>query len=107
MELSVHDNVPWIRKSRSVSPPSRGHVYSGKKKTHTVKNNMIVPLWKRRVEYLGHTHRFEYHDWMMNMEPAAIRLQEHIVLNGDNLGEMNPCPIEYRSIFIKEIKSSE
>jgi len=26
------------------------------------------------------------------------------VVNGDNLGEMNPCPIEYRNIFIKEIE---
>jgi hypothetical protein len=28
-------------------------------------------------------------------------------VNGDNLGEENPCPIEYRNIFIKEIKSSQ
>ncbi|NQT84686.1 hypothetical protein HQ563_16830 [bacterium] len=48
--------------------------------------------------------KFEFHDWMMNMEPAPIRLQKHIVVNGDNLGEMNPCPIEYRNIFIKEIE---
>ena len=48
---------------------------------------------------------FEFHDWMMSMEPAPIRLQKHIVVNGDNLGEMNPCPIEYRNIFIKEIEA--
>jgi len=47
---------------------------------------------------------FKYHDWMINMEPAPIRLQKHIVVDGDNLGKMNPCPIEYRNIFIKEIK---
>jgi len=45
--------------------------------------------------------RFEYHDWMMNMEPAPIRLQKHIVVHGQNLGAENPCPIEYRNIFIK------
>jgi hypothetical protein len=44
---------------------------------------------------------------MMNTEPAPIRLQKHIVVDGDNLGEMNPCPIEYRNIFIKEIESSK
>jgi len=46
---------------------------------------------------------FKYHDWMLNMEPAPIRLQKHIVVYGDNLGKMNPCPIEYRNIFIKEM----
>ena len=44
---------------------------------------------------------------MMNMEPASIRLQKHIVVHGDNLGKENPCPIEYRNIFIKELKSSK
>jgi len=41
------------------------------------------------------------------MEPAIIRFQKHVVVNGDNLGEMNGCPIEYRNIFIKEINSSK
>jgi hypothetical protein len=46
---------------------------------------------------------FTYHDWMLNMEPAPIRLQKHIVVHGDNLGAENPCPIEYRNIFIREL----
>jgi len=36
--------------------------YSGKKKTHTVKNNVIVTLGNRRVEYLGHTWEGKKHD---------------------------------------------
>ena len=36
--------------------------YSGKKKTHTVKNNLIVILGKRRVEYLGRTWEGKKHD---------------------------------------------
>lgn len=48
--------------------------------------------------------RFKYHDWMINMAPAPIRLQKHIVVHGDNLGKENPCPIEYRNIFIRELK---
>ena len=51
--------------------------------------------------------KFEFHDWMMNTEPAPIRLQKHIVVHGDNLGKENPCPIEYRNIFIKEIAEDE
>ncbi len=70
---------------------------------HTVKLTMKGRTFS--AEYDGEVlhDNFKYHDWMMNMEPAPIRLQKHIMVNGDNLGEMNPCPIEYRNIFIKEI----
>jgi hypothetical protein len=50
---------------------------------------------------------FRYHNWMLSMEPAPIRLQKHIVVDGDNLGEMNACPVEYRNIFIKELDPAE
>lgn len=46
---------------------------------------------------------FQFHDWMMNMEPAPIMLQKHMVVRGDNLGDENPCPIQYRNVFIKEL----
>ncbi|MCK4294980.1 MAG: DUF1080 domain-containing protein, partial [Planctomycetes bacterium] len=74
---------------------------------HTVKLTMKGRTFS--AEYDGEVlyDKFEYHDWMMNMEPAPIRLQKHIVVHGDNLGKENPCPIEYRNIFIKEIKSSK
>jgi hypothetical protein len=74
---------------------------------HTVKLTMKGRTFS--AEYDGEVllDNFEYHDWMMNMEAAPIRLQKHIVVHGDNLGEENPCPIEYRNIFIKELKSSK
>ncbi|MHC4543695.1 MAG: 3-keto-disaccharide hydrolase [Planctomycetota bacterium] len=74
---------------------------------HTVKLTMKGRTFS--AEYDGEVlyDKFEFHDWMMNMEPAPIRLQKHIVVHGDNLGKENPCPIEYRNIFIKEIKASE
>ena len=74
---------------------------------HTVKLTMKARTFS--AEYDGQVlyDNFEYHDWMISMEPAPIRLQKHIVVNGDNLGKMNPCPIEYRNIFIKEIKPSK
>jgi 3-keto-disaccharide hydrolase len=46
---------------------------------------------------------YQFHDWMMNLEPAPILLQKHMVVRGDNLGAENPCPIEYRNVFIKEL----
>ncbi len=74
---------------------------------HTVK--LTVQGRTITTEYDGEVllDNFQYHDWMLNMEPAPIRLQKHIVVHGDNLGKENPCPIEYRNIFIKEIKPSE
>ena len=48
--------------------------------------------------------RFRFHDWMMNMDPAPILLQKHMVVRGSSLGEENPCPIEYRNVFIKELE---
>jgi hypothetical protein len=38
------------------------------------------------------------------MKPSAISFQKHRFTEGDKPGEKNPCPIEYRNIFIKEIK---
>ena len=74
---------------------------------HTVKLTMKGRTFS--AEYDGEVlyDKFEFHDWMMNMEPAPIRLQKHIVVHGDNLGKENLCPIEYRNIFIKEIESSK
>ncbi|NIS50118.1 MAG: DUF1080 domain-containing protein [Phycisphaerae bacterium] len=74
---------------------------------HTVKLTMKGRTFS--AEYDGEVlyDNFEYHDWMINMEPAPIRLQKHIVVHGDNLGKENPCPIEYRNVFIKEIQNSD
>jgi len=73
---------------------------------HTVK--LTIQGRTFSAEYDGEVlyDNFQFHDWMMNMEPAPIRLQKHIVIDGDNLGKMNPCPIEYRNIFIKELDLS-
>ena len=72
---------------------------------HTVKLTMQGRTFS--AEYDGEVlyDHFEFHDWMMNLEPAPIVLQKHIVVHGDNLGAENPCPIEYRNIFIKELQA--
>jgi len=74
---------------------------------HTVK--LTVQGRTFSAEYDGELihDNFKYHDWMINMEPAPIRLQKHIVVYGDNLGATNACPIEYRNIFIKELGPGE
>jgi len=72
---------------------------------HTVKLTVIGK--NVTAEYDGEIilDKFEYPEGILSTEPAIIRFQKHVFVNGDNLGEMNPCPIEYRNIFIKEIKA--
>jgi hypothetical protein len=75
---------------------------------HTVKLTMQGRILS--AEYDGEVlyDRFIYPDWMMNLEPAPIRLQKHVFFDDDDvLGKMNPCPIEYRNIFIKQLDPSE
>ena len=50
------------RRQRPRDQEKQKRFYSGKKKTHTVKNNLIVTLGKRRVEYLSGTWEGKKHD---------------------------------------------
>lgn len=50
------------RRQRPSDQEEQKQFYSGKKKTHTVKNNVIVTLGKRRVEYLSGTCEGKKHD---------------------------------------------
>jgi hypothetical protein len=50
------------RRQRPKDPVKQKIFYSGKKKTHTVKNNVIVAMGKRKVEYLGSTWEGKKHD---------------------------------------------
>ena len=85
---------------RRGEPPRFRPIYPEVGVWHTVKLTMRGRTFS--AEYDGEVihDNFVYHDWMLNMEPAPIRLQKHIVVHGDNLGKENPCPIEYRNIFI-------
>jgi len=50
------------RRQRPKDKEEQKLFYSGKKKTHTVKNNVIVTLANRKVEYLGDTWEGKKHD---------------------------------------------
>ena len=71
---------------------------------HTVKLTLIGKTLS--AEFDGETiiDRYEYADGILSMEPSVIRLQKHAPC--DIEGEMSDCPIEFRNVFIKEIKSS-
>jgi hypothetical protein len=53
------------RRQRPKDQEEQKRFYSGKKKTHTVKNNVIVTLGHKRVEYLGSTWEGKKHDKSM------------------------------------------
>ena len=69
---------------------------------HTVKLTLIGKTLS--AEYDGETiiDQYEYADGILSMEPSVIRLQKHPP--SEIGGEMSDCPIEFRNIFIKEIK---
>ncbi len=50
------------RRQRPKDDTAQKKVYSGKKKAHTVKNNVLVTVGERRVEYLGQTWEGKKHD---------------------------------------------
>jgi len=70
---------------------------------HSVKLTMIGRTLSAELDGELLYDGVEYPEWLMSMEPAPIRLQKHVFVDGEGLGPMNPCPIEYRSIFIREL----
>ncbi|MFC1597475.1 DUF1080 domain-containing protein, partial [Planctomycetota bacterium] len=71
---------------------------------HTVKLTLIGKTLS--AEYDGETilDHYEYAEGILSMEPSVIRLQKHPP--SEIGGEMSDCPIEFRNVFIKEIKPS-
>jgi len=49
-------------RQRPRDPDAQSAYYSGKKKKHTVKNNLLVGVKDRLVKYLGQTHEGKKHD---------------------------------------------
>ena len=71
---------------------------------HTVKLTLVGRTLS--AEYDGETiiDRYEYAEGILSMEPSVIRLQKHPP--SEIGGEVSDCPIEFRNIFIREIKPS-
>ena len=69
---------------------------------HTVKLTLVGKTLS--AEYDGETiiDEYEYADGVLSMEPSVIRLQKHPP--SEIGGEMSDCPIEFRNVFIKELK---
>ena len=89
---------------RRVEPPRVKYIDPEVGVWHTVKLTLIGKTLS--AEYDGETiiDNYEYADGILSMEPSVIRLQKHPPC--EIAGEMSDCPIEFRNIFIKEIKPS-
>jgi len=87
---------------RRVEPPRGKYIDPEVGVWHTVKLTLIGKTLS--AEYDGETiiDNYEYADGILSMEPCVIRLQKHAPCEIG--GEMSDCPIEFRNIFIKEIK---
>jgi hypothetical protein len=89
---------------RRVEPPRVKYIDPEVGVWHTVKLTLIGKTLS--AEYDGETiiDQYEYADGILSMEPSVIRLQKHPPCEIG--GEMSECSIEFRNIFIKEIKPS-
>ncbi|MCK5407747.1 MAG: sulfatase-like hydrolase/transferase, partial [Candidatus Krumholzibacteria bacterium] len=74
---------------------------------HTVKLRVVGRTVSAEYDSEVLYDKFEYPEWLLKTEPSNIILQKHQVVRGQGLGEENPCPIEFRNVFIKELKSGK
>ena len=74
---------------------------------HTVKLTVIGKNVTAELDGEVILDRFEYPEGILSTKPNPIRFQKHRFTEGSKPGERNPCPIEFRNIFIKEIQTAE
>ena len=70
---------------------------------HTVKITMAGRTISAELDGKMMIDRFEFPEWLLGTGPAPIRFQKHKFLENEKTGKKNPCPIEFRNLFIKEI----
>nr|VFK28155.1 MAG: DDE superfamily endonuclease [Candidatus Kentron sp. LPFa] len=57
--------------------------YSGKRKTHTIKNNLVIGIEDRQIKYLGGTHEGKKHDKKI-CDEEEIKCPKNSVCYRDN-----------------------
>lgn len=81
------------RIERPTDPVGQKNYYSGKKKAHTLKNNLVVGLEDRQIKYLSNTHEGKKHDKKICDEecitvPVGSNLYRDIGFQGYDLPEV-------------------
>jgi len=82
------------RRERPKDPVYQKRYYSGKKKAHTIKNNLVVGLDDRRIKHLSKTHEGKKQDKKISDEegitvPAGSDLYRDSGFQGHNLPGVN------------------
>ena len=70
---------------------------------HTIKLTVVGKNVTAELDGEVILDHFEYPEGMLKAGPNPIRFQKHRFTEGAKPGERNPCPIEYRNVFIKEL----
>lgn len=70
---------------------------------HTLKITMVGRILSAELDGRVMIDQYEYPEWLLSLEPQQLRFQKHRFLENQRTGKKNPCPIEFRNIFIKEI----
>ena len=84
------------RRQRPKDQEEQKRFYSGKKKAHTVKNNVIVTLGKRRLEYLGRTWEGKKHDKSISDEEGHEFPKGSILYKDTGFQGYEPAGVETR-----------
>ena len=100
--LSFHYLTPEIRLEKNEYPRVE-HVRPKIGVWHTLKVTLVGKTLSIEVDGKMILREFEYPEGMLSMKPSAIGLQKHV--RGKMNGKMSDMPIEFRNIFIKELKS--
>ena len=70
---------------------------------HTLKITMIGRTLSAELDGQVMIDHYEYPQWLLSTEAEQLRFQKHRYLANERTGKKNPCSIEFRNIFIKEI----
>ncbi len=73
---------------------------------HTLKITLVGRTLSAELDDQLMIDRYEYPAWLLSTEAEQLRFQKHRYLENKRTGEKNPCPIEFRNIFIREIPGS-
>jgi len=85
------------RKERPKDPVYQKRFYSGKKKAHTLKNNLIAGLDDRQIKYLSGTHEGKKHDKKIcDEEKITVPVGSHLYRDSGFQGHELPAVTIYQ-----------
>ena len=97
-----HRKLPIVKRLKPNEFPKVKNVDLEPDQWHTIKITMVGRTLTTELDGTVMIDRYEYPEWHIGTGAAPIRFQKHRFTEMAG-GKRNPCPIEYRNLFIKEI----